>query len=413
MTRMKAFFLILMALIGHAAYSQQSTLMRPIPELAFANFERNEIQFPGDSNAFEALYCKLDTLIFEGKGQISILHIGGSHVQAGVMTQAFRNDLLTACPGITSGFGILFPFSAGKTNNPSGYFTRYTGQWSYCRNALKTRDSALGLCGAAIRTNDTTASITIITRSKIETGKNVKFDFNSFSVIGYSDDSLLMPAVYYDDSLHTGIYDPEQSTYKFDLPYYTDSISIRLVNGNGISEFTITGILIENGMPGITVHGAGANGASVSDYLTSPHFERDLKLIKPDLVIFGIGINDASGPNFSKEQFKNNYATLIRMIQKVNEDCALLFISNNDSYKRIRRNQYRVNENGKIAEEAFLEMGKAHNAGVWDQFDIMGGLYSMREWQEEGLAQKTRYTSRTKDISSWETCFTMHSYQVI
>ena len=64
--------------------------------------------------------------------------------------------------------------------------------------------------------------------------------------------------------------------------------------------------------------------------------ERDLDLIRPDLIIFGIGINDAAERSFEKHSFKKNYDELIKVIKRVNPDCALLFMTNNDSYKKVK-----------------------------------------------------------------------------
>ena len=81
---------------------------------------------------------------------------------------------------------------------------------------------------------------------------------------------------------------------------------------------------------------------------------------------------------------------MIDIIHHVSPDCALLLVSNNDSYKKVGRKKYEVNPNGLLAEEAFLELGQQHNAAVWDFFDIMGGLKSMATWEKEGLAQKDK-----------------------
>ena len=56
----------------------------------------------------------------------------------------------------------------------------------------------------------------------------------------------------------------------------------------------------------------------------------------------------------------------------------------------IRRKGYVVNSNGKLAEQSFLRLGKDCDAGVWDLFDIMGGLGSMRKWEEAGLAKRDK-----------------------
>ena len=55
--------------------------MRPLPEYGFANFERNHIQYPGDSLAMERFFQKMDSVVFMGQGNLNIMHIGGSHVQ--------------------------------------------------------------------------------------------------------------------------------------------------------------------------------------------------------------------------------------------------------------------------------------------------------------------------------------------
>jgi lysophospholipase L1-like esterase len=192
----------------------------------------------------------------------------------------------------------------------------------------------------------------------------------------------------YDSTILQGQYNEWLSTYTFQLPDFTDSICICFDSVAG--EFTLTGVLLENGMTGVTVHGVGVNGASVPSYLRCDDFERDLNLIKPDLIIFGIGINDAAEKDFEKETFKQNYGELISIMQYVNPDCALLFVTNNDSFKRIRKNKYEVNPNGKVVEQAFMEMGKQYGAAVWDQFDVMGGLRSMQNWEKAGLAQKDK-----------------------
>ena len=372
--------------------AQDSTLLKPVPDLSFAHFDRNRIVFPGDSTAMERFFAKMDSVVFLDKGNVSIMHIGGSHVQAGVFTQQFRDDLLSIGDDLMGGQYFVFPFTAGGTNNPSHFMVSSTGSWTYCRNAVrKETDKRMGLAGAAITTTDPNATVSIVSRSRRPTELTPEFSFNKVTLIGFSETDNVMPVVSYDDTTRQGQYDDYQSTYTFLLPALTDSICIRFDTMPG--EFTLTGVLLENGASGISVHGVGVNGASVPSYLRCDDFERDLQLIKPDLIIFGIGINDAAEKDFEKRTFMKNYDDLIQIIQRVNPDCALLFLTNNDSYKRVRvkkKRRYEVNPNGKIVEDAFMEMGKQYNAAVWDQFDIMGGLRSMSDWEKAGLAQKDK-----------------------
>jgi lysophospholipase L1-like esterase len=374
-------------------FAQTGPLLRPIEDLEFAHFERNRLIFPGDSLAMERFFTKMDSVIFLGEGNVSIMHIGGSHVQAGVFTQQFRDNLLSIGTDLIGGQNFVFPFSAGGTNNPSHFRVSSTGFWSYCRNAVrKETDKRMGLAGAAITTTDSIASVSIISRERRITELSPRFEFNKVTVIGYSETENVVPVVGFQGDTLKGRYDEYLSTYTFQLPTYTDSICIFFESMPG--EFTLTGVLLENGMPGISVHGLGVNGARVSSYLRCDDFERDLNLIRPDLIIFGIGINDAADKDFEVKYFKRNYNKLIEIIQRVNPGCAILFVTNNDSYTkekgRRKKVTYKVNPNGRIVEEAFMELGKQHNAAVWDQFDIMGGLGSMQDWETAELAQKDK-----------------------
>ena len=381
-------------LVYACLFGQSEIALRPLPDYDFTHFERNHILYPsGDSMAMERLFTKMDSVLNFGVGNVNILHIGGSHVQAGTFTQQFRDDLLNIGDDLMGGSYFLFPFTAGGTNNPSHYIIHSTGEWQYCRNAVqRDTDKRMGLAGAAVTTTDSTATIQIVTRERYPSEMPPYYDFNKVTLLGFSETENVVPALgYEDDTLH-GEFIEDLSAYIFNLPDYTDSICILFDSVPG--EFTLTGVLLENDKPGINVHGVGVNGASVPSYLRCDDFERDLSLIKPDFVIFGIGINDAADKDFDVETFKENYRELIAIIQDVNPDCALLFVTNNDSFKsrrgKKRKRIYEVNTNGVVVEQAFMDLAKEYNAAVWDQFDIMGGLRSMQKWQNNGLAQRDK-----------------------
>ena len=383
--------------------SQTLPQLKPVQKYPFAHFERNRIVYPNDSLAMERFFQKMDSVVFLGKGNVSIMHIGGSHVQAGVFTQQFRDNLLSMDSQLMGGQFFVFPFKAGRTNNPSHFIVESTGEWDYCRCAVrKETNKRMGLAGAAITTSDPTASVSIVSRAKKTNSQTPEFKFNKVTLLGYSEVGNKVPLISYDGSNIRGKFNDYRSSYVFQLPDFTDSICILFDSLQG--EFTLTGILLENDKPGISVQAVGVNGAKVPSYLHCDDFERDLELIRPDLVIFGIGINDASDSDFDKQTFKNNYEELISIIKRVNPNCALLFVTNNDSFKRVKvkkRTHYEVNPNGKVVEKAFMEMGKQYHAAVWDQFDIMGGLKSMQQWEKS--------ISPTRAINCWVICSTMPS----
>ena len=379
---------LLFVTMGLAAQS----LLKPIDDLPFARLQRNHIVFPDDSLVLDAFFTKMDSVVNYGKGHLSILHLGDSHIQAGISTQALRDNLLTLAPDLMGGQFLAFPYSAGKTNNPAYYIVNSTGEWKYCRNAvIRPEDKRMGLAGAAVSTSDPNATITIVSRERNLTAMSPSFQFNKVTLLGYVESGRVTPAVSHRGTRLKGSYDETQSAYVFDLPFLTDTVCICFDTMRGT--FALTGVLLENGQGGISLQGVGVNGAKVSSYLRCDDFERDLRLIHPDLVILAIGTNDALDSSFNKAEFKRNYAELIGIIRRVNPDCALLFVTNNDCFHRYKTKKkvtYKVNPNGPIAEQAFMEMAKEHHAAVWNLYDIMGGLKSMQAWQKAGLAQKDR-----------------------
>lgn len=375
------FLLSLIVLSVSCGWAQGPTAIET-PQYRFTHFDRNHLIYPGDSLTMERFFEKLDTLFLTGQGHVSIMHIGGSHVQAGVFSQQMRDNLLNLFPGITAGRGLVFPYM--MTNTPASYCISRTGEWEYFRNALPF-ETRMGLAGASVTTSDTAASFSIITREKATRDITPVFDFNLVKVLGYG---TMTPVVHFGLDTITGTYNEEEGAFTFHLPDYTDSLYVDFNHDTGT--FTVTGVYLDNGMPGITYHGIGINGARVDSYLKCQDLKRDLKLVKPDLVIFGIGINDAADNNFSTERFVKDYSMLVDSIRDVNPDCALIFVTNNDSYRKVSRRKYEVNTNGLLAEQAFMTLGGKYDGAVWDFFDIMGGLKSMKDWEEEGIAQKDK-----------------------
>lgn len=386
MRRLKAYFL---AVVFLPSLLVGQTVRKDIPDLDFARFDRNRIVMKGDSSSFETVFRKLDSILCTGQGDLRIMHIGGSHVQAGTMTRQFRNDLLSLGDSLDGGRGLVFPFWAARTNNPSSFRTRYGGEWTVSKNVQKEPARRLGLTGMALSSSDTSAFVRIVLKARNAAEDEPEFRFDKVDVIGYRSGGDLFPVIVRknNDTIQ-GTWNEESSSWSFPLPEPMDSVTVALGGSEG--ELTLTGIFLDNANSGITVTGVGVNGAALSSYARCQDFERDLKMVNPDLVIFAIGINDAVPADFSKEVFISRYKALVSRVRSVNPDCALLFVTNNDSYRRVRRRVYSVNRNALPVEEAFFRIAEECGGGVWDFFDIMGGLESMKRWEEAGLAKQDK-----------------------
>jgi len=150
--------------------------------------------------------------------------------------------------------------------------------------------------------------------------------------------------------------------------------------------FELYGMNLETDAPGIIYHNLGINGAATSSFLRCNRMEDQLQSIHPELVVFGLGINDAYGRRFSQSNYERNYDSLVEIVLRANPNAAIIFTTNNDSYLYRRY----VNRNGVKVQESMVRLAKNHDAAVWDMFEIMGGLNSIIYWYKSGLAKKDK-----------------------
>ncbi len=371
----KGLILILTVLLTMTASAQH----RRIPYYGFARFDRNRIQYPsGKSPDFDLFLRKLDTLSVYGNASVRILHVGGSHVQGGTWTQQLRRNFMTMRYGMDGGRGMVFPFAAAGTNTPSGYTSECTGEWTFSRCVKPNEKIPLGVTGMSVSTTDSTATLLIDTAERNPREWAPRFMFRSVEILG---SGSARPVVLMDRDTLEG--KPSKYGYHFDLPHFTDYVRVAFRGFPG--QFTLTGIYLDRPGGGITLSEAGVNGASTKSWVSCKDFGRDLKLIQPDLVIFSVGINDVQGTDFEQDRFIRNYNKLIAEVRSVNPHCAILFTSNNDSFRNRLPNRH-----GESAEMAFARLAVENNAAFWDLFDIMGGAGSSVSWEGAGLMRGDR-----------------------
>lgn len=350
--------------------------------------DSNFISLPGGmSEAMSLFIDKMDSVLLLGRGRVSILQIGGSHIQADIYTEVFRQRLDSLNGGLRPARGFIFPFSVAKTNNPPGYKVRRGGEWQKARCSVRKPRPALGVSGITVFTGSPAAWFSIDT----DPDSAGRWLSSSLRLLARSRTGWLVPVIDLGDtSLRPSSTD--SLGYVFRLPRPASRFVLRFetdtASGARADTFFVDGIIPGADDDGITFHTIGVNGASVPAYLRCELFERQLAALRPDLVILSIGINDASGPNFSADAFREGYDRLLATFRRVNPRCAFIFVTNNDSKRRARRRRRVVNTNGPVAREAFVSMAEKWQGGLWDLFCIMGGLGSMAQWQKAGLAQK-------------------------
>lgn len=349
----------------------------------YIRYDLNHLDWGRDSMSLVRFFERLSQVMETKEGHLHILHIGASHVQAGTMTHRFRTHLIDDY-GAPAARGFIFPYStATNCNNPSDYRVSKRATFNLIRNVYQNYTFPLGGSGIAVWCSDTANYITIKMNAP-------GYDFYADTIIllGETHGWPIDPILQYDTIYHfPDTEDLANGRYYFYCDQPVRDFTLHLPC-SARDTFAVNGILLRNGQAGITVSSIGVNGAQVTSYLRCQNFVRDLELLHPDLVIFGIGVNDAYGSTFDSLAFKNNYLKLVARIRESNPDCAFIFLSNNDTWKKGKKGKYYVNPTGPAVSDVMHRLADLTGGAVWDQFHIMGGLRSMNTWRKKGLAQK-------------------------
>lgn len=355
-----------------------------LPEkYSFINYDADSLAFPaGISDDFFTLFWKLSDIKDGMDVKVNIMHIGGSHVQADIFSNRVRTNFSRNYAPATGSRGCLFPFATLKTNAPSTYRLRTTGTWQGARNISNKENFPLGIMGAAIKTSDPSATVSL----QLNTGRDdVFYDFSKITILGSASSLDIIPVVECNGVEYTTEPDYTFSSYSCTIPYPSTSCTIRFKGLSYGNSFLLRGVIPESNKPGITYTAAGVNGASVPKWLGCTAFLDELKVQTPDLVIFAIGINDASSLGFKPEVFKERYRQLINRFKEANPGCCFIFITNNDCYLNLSSSGKYINPNTEEVRKAFFELAEETQGAVFDIYEIMGGKGSSNKWVREGL----------------------------
>ncbi len=350
----------------------------------FIQYDKNVLHIENPEQRWNMLFDRFEKLAFEGEGKISIVHIGGSHVQGGYLTDRLRRNFSSIVHNSEGERGFLFPYEMAKTNSPKSIRCKWTGSWTGCRNSVSGADCFWGISGINATCNDKQASVSIASvrpdsslyafdkvRIYYHASSNITIDLDSnVQLLNVSHDPLCGYMEY--------SFAPKITTLNFG--YHTcDSLP---------GFFTLQGVYLGDSEDGITYNAIGVNGASTRSYLKCERFDEHLQTLHPDLAIFGIGINDANVPNgnFDAALYEARYDSLILQFREVNPNTCILFVTNNDTYYQKKY----PNKNALEVQQVMYRLAHKYDGAVFDLFEIMGGLGSINQWQHAELAASDR-----------------------
>lgn len=345
--------------------------LKQVGNYSFLNIESNRIAYYGNSSlGFERIYKKFSPLIKTGKGQVRILHIGDSHLQADFFSGRVRANFQSILPGLQGARGVICPYMKGC---PDSYKITYSTQWQHY-NILSKEQSTI--FANTVYTTEKNASIRIAVNHR----NPIKYDFDKVRIYH----SPLKPQERIDIDYPSYKKIAVEDGYTvFTLNGYTDTINIS-VNKTSNDTLFIHGFYFDNEDAGVVYNVTGVNSAEARHYLKIKSDE-SLKTLGLDLIIISLGTNDcydASGV----ESFANNLTELVAKIREQIPDVAILLTTPSDCWYKKKY----VNKRMKEARNIIKEVAKQNDCAVWDWYEVMGGEGVSSKWVDRQLMQKDR-----------------------
>lgn len=345
--------------------------LKQVGNYSFLNIESNRIAYYGNSSlGFERIYKKFSPMIKQGKGQVRILHIGDSHLQADFFSGRVRANFQSIFLGLQGARGMICPYMKGC---PDSYKITYGTQWQHY-NILSKEQSTI--FANTVYTTEKNASIRIAVNHR----NPIKYDFDKVRIYH----SPLKPQERIDiDYPSYKKVSVEDGCTVFTLNGYTDTINIS-VNKTSNDTLFIHGFYFDNEDAGVVYNVTGVNSAEARHYLKIKSDE-SLKTFGLDLIIISLGTNDcyeASGV----ESFASNLTEFVAKIREQIPDVAILLTTPSDCWYKKKY----VNKRMKEARNIIKEVAKQNDCAVWDWYEVMGGEGVSSKWVDRQLMQKDR-----------------------
>ena len=365
-------FILFLVLISHNCFNQ-----------SIDSFQYDFIQL-SESKKLDYAMEKLNLILTtqnkinseKQDNQFTIIHFGDSHIQGDYFSGEFRNILQSYFGN--SGNGIIFPYSLAKSYGPRGMLSTTNGVWS-SSNILRNDNSNKGLSGYSISTFDSTAKI------KISFNEKFKFPVTKKFKIWY--ETKTDSTDFYLNENFTVINDEKNKngwgvrTYEF----IKDSLNIELsvVQKNKKNAgFTFHGIeFISPIKSGINYYQCGVVGAKFTSLIkNAKHIFSQLEYIKPDLIIFSFGTNEAYDKNVDTTNYFDKVNAFINQLNIDVPNSAIIITTAPDT-----RSQGRTPPNQIAVNEQLIKISKFHDVSIFDLNKAMGGWGSLNKWYKKNL----------------------------
>lgn len=307
---------------------------------------------------------------------LRVLHIGDSHLQAGMLSLRLRSLLSSMVDEQALSEGFVFPYSIASTNSPTAYTFESNAPWIYRKITTSATPIDAGLAGICIETSTPEATISL----RLTAYADTRSAFDRIALYAPTNASSFVPTIA-DSLLLSAQRTPLAWTFKLRKPVRQLNITLRQHTPEQ-THFALSGVLLEHSKSRLVYSSVGLNGASCATFLRAEQLAAQAADLNPQLIIVALGTNDAYTNAFVPSTFAANLDLLVQRLRSALPQAALLLAIPGDHFWQ----QVHSNPNLDAVRQAIVGCAERHGCLTWDFLALMGGAGSMAQWHEEGLA---------------------------
>jgi lysophospholipase L1-like esterase len=336
----------------------------------------NEIQ---NASHLDAVFENLYQLRIKKDRQVSIIHIGDSHIQGDYLTQPIRRNFQRRFGN--AGRGLIIPGRVASTNESFNIVTCSEVFWNSKRCTYPDQPLPIGVSGITISTAAPNATVDVYMRDLWldYTFNKVKLfylkDPNSYNFILRDTLNKEIARINFKEN------DLVKNYSTAILSRAVEAIRIETVQENpSQNHATIFGLSLENGASGILYHSIGVNGAKYKHYNAAEFFSEQTAGLKPSLIIVSLGTNEALDYPHLDVMFFQHLDDLISSLKQNNPNAKFILTTPPEAF----RLKTEANPGIKKIRERILRYAVENGLSFYDTYKALGGEHSAKAWKECG-----------------------------
>lgn len=345
----------------------------------FIDYKNNKIN---NVKVLAPFFKRIQKLKKTKKGQINIVHIGDSHIQADLICKVVRQGFQDYFGN--AGRGLVFSYQLAKSNAPSDVFSSSNVVWKHNRCAHPEVNTLHGISGFGIHCSNENAKISLNIKNDL-----VDFKFDKIQLFLGDDNSsytLRTPNHSRNYTFETKVdIDTPSSTIFLDSLTNEFSFYKNKSNYQDSELFSFYGAsLSKKDSSGVIYHNVGCNGAQFWQFSKSKLFFNQLKALKGDLYILSFGTNEAQNSKIIADSLINQIDIFVKNIKIINPNAVILFTMPPGSYFQARE----PNKMLKTVANAIQFYCLNNSCSYWDLYSITGGFQGAKMWNNNNLMAK-------------------------